>query len=155
MISEEGNEMKSIVRLESLRFKNVKNIQNGSLFFAEQKKLERGEFDDESLSSVLGIYGQNGSGKTTAIDALRLIQIFLSSSGIGGDFVNIINAYDNHMSVGADFLVQLNNEKYYVYYDIVISKNERRHLFVESEKLSYFTTIFFTTCPLYVSMCIM
>lgn len=130
--------MKNIVRLEALRFKNVKNVKNGTLYFCEQKKLERGEYDEDSLSSVLGIYGQNGSGKTTALDALRMIQIFLSSSGVGGEFVNLINAYDDYMSVGADFFVKIGSSKYYVYYDIQIKKNNKNLLHIESEKLSYF-----------------
>ena len=35
--------MDTIVRLEALRFQNLKNVNNGELFFNERKKLERGE----------------------------------------------------------------------------------------------------------------
>ena len=64
------------VRLERLKIQNIKNVKNGEIFFPEQKKLERGEFDVDEFGSVLGIYGQNGSGKTTTVDALRILLAF-------------------------------------------------------------------------------
>ena len=61
-----------IVRLESLRMKNFKNIKSGEIFYSEQKKVSRGDIDEDGFSNILGLYGQNGSGKTTCLNALRL-----------------------------------------------------------------------------------
>ncbi len=131
--------MDTIVRLEALRFQNLKNVNNGELFFSERKKLERGEYDEEErLSSVLGIYGQNGSGKTTALNALRLIQNLLSGSFINLVFSDFVNVNETKLSVGADFFIKTNKENYYVYYDIDILKNGNRTLDVVNERLSYF-----------------
>lgn len=130
--------MKNITRLEALRFKNIKNIKEGCVYFNEQKKLERGIYDENELSSVLGIYGQNGSGKTTALDALRFIQILFSNAPIAPTFVDFINCDSGSMSVGADFLVNIKNRFFYVYYDIDIGKRNDNRMFIASEKLSYF-----------------
>ena len=131
--------METIVRLESLRFQNLKNVNNGELFFSERKELERGEYDEEKrLSSVLGIYGQNGSGKTTALNALRLIQNLLGGSYINPIFSGYINVNETELSVGADFFVKTAKGNYYVYYDIEIHKNDNQTLDIANERLSYF-----------------
>lgn len=53
-----------IVRLLSLTLENIKNVKNGTIFMplANDKSLSLGG------AEVLGIYGQNGSGKTAIVD---------------------------------------------------------------------------------------
>lgn len=52
----EGDVMKGvIVRLTSITIQNFKNVIDGTLSFKNNKK--------DFKSSVLGLYGQNGSGK--------------------------------------------------------------------------------------------
>ena len=53
----------TIVRLESVTIENFKNVSYGKLDLIGKKKLYK--------SNVLGLYGQNGSGKTAQIDALN------------------------------------------------------------------------------------
>ena len=65
--------MKTIVRLKNISLKNIKNIKSGiittnSLFNSMQK------------ADVIGIYGSNGSGKTTVIEACNLLKTLLSCS---------------------------------------------------------------------------
>lgn len=136
---EKDRKMDTVVRLEALRFKNLKNVKNGELYFGERKTLERGEYpEDGKLSSVLGIYGQNGSGKTTVLNALRLIQNVLGGSFINPVFSDFVNVNETRFSVGADFFLKTASGDYYVYYDIDILKNENRTLDVVNEKFSYF-----------------
>ena len=45
----------TFVRLNGLTIENFKNVKNGQLSFANPRKAYR--------TSVLGLYGQNGSGK--------------------------------------------------------------------------------------------
>ena len=52
----------TFVRLNGLTIENFKNVKNGQLSFANPRKAYR--------TSVLGLYGQNGSGKTALIDAI-------------------------------------------------------------------------------------
>ena len=130
--------MDIVVRLEALRIQNLKNINKGEVYFSEKKKLERNEYSEETnLSNVLGIYGQNGSGKTTALDALSIIQLLLSSNPLKQIILNYINIESNEVNLGTDFFVKLDKDAYYVYYDISIIK-ENNYLSIKKEKLSYF-----------------
>ena len=58
--------MESIVRLAALRISNIKNVSDGWIIMPHfyRRELIR------KTAEILGIYGQNGSGKTTVIDAL-------------------------------------------------------------------------------------
>ena len=58
--------MESIVRLSSLKITNIKNVRCGQIIMPNtfQKQLSC------KNAEVLGIYGQNGSGKTAVIETL-------------------------------------------------------------------------------------
>ena len=59
------------VRIKNIKLKNFKNVGYGKIEFSPK--------NDEQISpaDIIGIYGQNGSGKTAVIDALHYIQILL------------------------------------------------------------------------------
>ena len=71
------------VRIESIEIINFKNVAYGHLDFETSKKGFK--------SSILGVYGQNGSGKTALIDALELFQLLLSGRAIPPYFADYIN----------------------------------------------------------------
>ncbi len=62
--------MESIVRLSSLKISNIKNVRVGQIVMPNtcQKHLTY------KTAEVLGLYGQNGSGKTAVIDTLYYLQ---------------------------------------------------------------------------------
>ena len=62
----------NVVRLESIEIHNFKNVKYGSLNFENTRK--------PYSASILGLYGQNGSGKTALIDALSLLKHFSLST---------------------------------------------------------------------------
>ena len=76
------------VRIKSIEIKNFKNVKYGILSFENKRKNYR--------SSVLGLYGQNGSGKTALIDAISLLKLTLSGSPVPVHFADYVN-------VDADF----------------------------------------------------
>ena len=55
-----------IVRITNLNIQNFKNVVNGSLALENPRK--------DYKASIVGIYGQNGSGKTSIIEALDLLK---------------------------------------------------------------------------------
>ena len=127
------------VRLERLRFQNIKNVKNGEIFFPEQKKLDRGEFDVDEFGSVLGIYGQNGSGKTTTVDALRILQHILGGTPLFSFNPSFITSGETSCVIETDFLIETKNNSYYVNYLIELGSADRRLAYVEREKMSFFS----------------
>lgn len=71
------------VRITDVRISNLKNVVYGSLNFENLRK--------EYKASILGLYGQNGSGKTALIDAIELLKYALSGSSIPDRYIHLIN----------------------------------------------------------------
>ena len=60
----------SHVRIKSMEITNFKNVRHGIINFENTRKSYK--------ASVLGLYGQNGSGKTAVIEALLVLKYLLS-----------------------------------------------------------------------------
>ncbi len=74
----------TVVRIKSVEINNFKNVQHGYLDLENARKPFR--------ASILGLYGQNGSGKTALIDALSLLKLALTGQPIPpklADYINI------------------------------------------------------------------
>ena len=79
---------KSVVRLERIEISDLKNVKHGVLDLQNSRKGYQ--------ASVLGLYGQNGSGKTALIDAVSVLKYALTGRPLPdyyGDFVNIDAEY--------------------------------------------------------------
>ena len=73
-----------IVRIKSVEIHDFKNINYGRVCLANAA--------DKSKPSVLGLYGQNGSGKTGFIDAIDILRLALSGKSLPkaySDFINV------------------------------------------------------------------
>ncbi len=67
--------MKGIsIRLTQVTIENFKNVSYGTIDLCNNHKSYK--------SSVLGLYGQNGSGKTALIDAIQLLKLNLMEQPI-------------------------------------------------------------------------
>ena len=67
-----------IVRIQRASIKNFRNVESGDIRFP----CNYGEDIFAPKADVLGIYGQNGSGKTTFIDALEILKTLLSGQKV-------------------------------------------------------------------------
>ena len=126
-----------IVRIESVRLSHFRNVGFGEIFFSEKKKVEKGIIDDVSLSPLLGIYGQNGSGKTSALLALRIIQFLLSGRELRPTICDYIQTGFESFTIAIDFLVRRGDTYSYATYEIEIGRAKNRSVRVYSEKLSF------------------
>lgn len=110
--------MDNIVRIESITIHNFKNIKNGYLNFENNKK--------NYAASILGLYGQNGSGKTALIDALELLRLALSGKSLPQYFANCINVDSTSATIKYEMKVQI--DKYKSTYDVSYELSLKREI---------------------------
>ena len=111
--------MESIVRLSSLKISNIKNVRNGQIImpYTCKKQLSYKE------AEVLGLYGQNGSGKTTVIDTLYYLQRIMTGNTLDTEIADYIDVNGSQAEVMADFNIFSEKVTYETSYKIVIQKN--------------------------------
>lgn len=99
------------VRIESIEINNFKNVKKGEVTLINEKV----GYD----ASVLGIYGQNGSGKTALIDATELLRLVLSGKSIDRKYVDFINVESESATLKFVFQILSDREDglYKVYYE--------------------------------------
>ena len=77
-----------IVRLASLEISNIKNVKNGKIVMPGA--LCKNPI--QNAAEVLGIYGQNGSGKTAVIDSLYYLQKIMIGDSLAEELEEYIDA---------------------------------------------------------------
>ncbi|MCM1173650.1 MAG: ATP-binding protein [Blautia sp.] len=112
--------MESIVRLSSLKISNIKNVRTGQIIMpnTSQKHLTY------KTAEVLGLYGQNGSGKTAVIDTLYYLQKIMIGSTLEAEVADYIDAGSNQAEIIADFNIFIGAVIYEVSYRIILQRSE-------------------------------
>ncbi len=102
----------SSVRIAGITIHNFKNVVEGSLSFENTRKNYR--------ASIVGLYGQNGSGKTALIDALELLKYALCGSAVPEKFADYINVDSDVAELLFDFVVKTPEDSFPVSYQFSI-----------------------------------
>lgn len=82
--------MENLIRIERIEIKGIKNVWQGVINFTEYGDIKNGNFD--ILKSILGIYGQNGSGKTTVLEVTKLLKNIL----VGNKLPDYVDKFINN-----------------------------------------------------------
>lgn len=108
----------AVVRLASLTLNNIKNVKNGTIVMpmANKKTAKPGN------SEILGIYGQNGSGKTAVIDTLYYLQKIMIGEKIDPNIADYVDVDETDAEINAEFNIFEDSVIYEVGYHIVFSK---------------------------------
>lgn len=108
----------SIVRLASLKLRNIKNVENGRIVMpnALHKRLT------DRNAEVLGIYGQNGSGKTAVADTFYYLQKIMSGGCLEDECAEYIYAASEQAEIEAEFILYLGEIIYEAGYTIILHK---------------------------------
>lgn len=107
---------KQTIRIENISIENFKNVKYGSLNLENKRK--------DYKSSILGLYGQNGSGKTALIDALQLLKFALSGKAIPSKYADYVNVDSEKATLTFRFLVCNEEGKYDIWYQFSLRKAE-------------------------------
>lgn len=121
---------RGIVRLVQLEIRNIKNVAYGKI------DLVTGAYKGNKRGSILGIYGQNGSGKTVVVDAMVLLKALLSGRKIPEAFRQYIRYGTSEASVRYCFQVMIEDDSYYLEYEVGLLKENEQRLVISREQLS-------------------
>lgn len=102
------------VRIENISIENFKNVQKGTLDLENRRKNYR--------ASIVGLYGQNGSGKTALIDALQLLKLSLCGKAIPKKYADYINVNKEYSTLKFQFKMQKKEVFYNIWYQFSMKK---------------------------------
>ena len=111
-----------IIKLVSLTLKGIKNVSNGKITFEDYRHLLKGDFT--FTHPVSGIYGQNGSGKTAIIEAIKLLRILLMGEKLAKSDINYINYQEKELYLKSQFYLFLNDNHYLISYEFTLKDNQ-------------------------------
>ena len=121
-------DMDNIVHVVSLEIENFKNVKCGKINFSKTYNYEK--------NNVLGIYGQNASGKTAVIKAITLLQSIIALEELPEKVNDVISFGSNFSKIKVELLLKLKSKVYNAIYEVKISKGDTG-LFVSRESLVY------------------
>lgn len=134
--------MQQSVCISAITLENIKNVTYGHIDLLASKHI--------GGANLIGIYGQNGSGKTVLIEALDILKHLLLGERIPNEYVNWIAV--NQDKGKLQFEIQSSNENGIetFFYEVVLKReevdasgehidtNEKNYrIVVDSENLSY------------------
>lgn len=121
------------VRIEKIEITNFKNVGFGSVNLSTS-------VEGEQLGSIKGIYGQNGSGKTSLITAVGIVKDMLSGIPLPSDIQNYIKKGENQSSINIEFSIRTDQRKYDVFYELIIgteNSSNNSNIIVKAENIKY------------------
>ena len=101
-----------IVRITEMSIQNFKNVVNGSLSLINTRK--------DYKASIVGIYGQNGSGKTSVIEVLSLLKNVLCGQPVPAEYADFINIDATEATLSFQFRILLSSGPQTVNYQFSI-----------------------------------
>ena len=105
-------------RITKITIDNFKNVKHGAVELENKRKA----YD----ASILGIYGQNGSGKTSIIEALAILKTCLCGLPLQQRIVENISVDAEYSKFSFDFLVNvLNNVEINASYEFKVRSMQR------------------------------
>ncbi len=119
-----------MVRILEIKLKNYKNVSNGTVKMASISNIENG------FGDLLGIYGQNGSGKTSIVSAIRIIHDMLTGGPLPNDIEEYIMFDEEEAEIEILFYIINGNKRYKVKYKLVITRSEE-DTYIKQESLDY------------------
>lgn len=99
----------NIINLKSIKLKNFKNIVNSEITFT----------NNDVVQNIVGIYGQNGSGKTAIIECVTVLKNLMMGQSYQNDLCFYFNVLSNNMTLEYTFSF---NEIYDIKYSVKFIK---------------------------------
>ena len=104
------------VRIINITLENFKNVKKGSICLENKRK--------DYKSSILGLYGQNGSGKTALVDAIALLKHILCGQQVPTKYADYINVDAESAKLVYQFRIKYDEGTFDVWYELCLGKAE-------------------------------
>lgn len=119
-----------MVRVSAVMLENIKNVKKGTF-------TTNSNFNMMDQADVLGIYGQNGSGKTAVVEVFKLLKDILNGDDKFPELTTHLIYYGQKSAkVTFDFLVKNKYGEYFVTYNVILGRGEERFV-VLNESITY------------------
>ena len=123
----------SIVKVQRVKINHIKNVLDGEINIAV-------DFESYKKANVVGLYGQNGSGKTTVVNVFELLKSLLSGSvssePLPFNSKRFIHVDEKVAKIEFDFMIINEHGEFFVQYVVeLVEGNER--IYPTVEKLTY------------------
>lgn len=120
-----------IVRLSAISISNIKNVENGTIAFRNSR---RKQFVLEN-AKIIGIYGQNGSGKTAVIDTLFYLKKIMTGEPLAEELAECMDINAERAEIAADFDILLKGRILEAGYKVALRRVDG-HVEIEQESIS-------------------
>lgn len=129
---------KYCVRIIKTEIQNLKNVNYGEITYMNYGSINSNAIVDKN--DIIGIYGQNGSGKTALVEALDILRYCITGLPVPYDIYEGILSRTAPVMITIEFFVEKQDSKYKVKYAVCIRANEEQgKIEIYKEKLSYWT----------------
>ena len=118
--------MKNCLRVSSITIKNIKNVESGKIIFSGHNPLS---------SDIIGVYGQNGSGKTALVNAFEILQELMAGEILNEKMSHYISVIKGEAQISIVFDLVNENVVSKVFYDVKLSVSENGKLQIQNETL--------------------
>jgi predicted ATPase len=112
----------SIIRIEKIVINGFKNVLHGEIVLNEYNALLKEDFNYKD--SLLGLYGQNGSGKTAVIESTTILKNVLMGKSLRENIGKYINNETKEVSLEYTFYMQYKELKMLLTYIFTIGESE-------------------------------
>lgn len=133
-MDQEGIDMgvvQSTVRISEIELKGFKNTQYGRIIMPSAGNKDY----FTNTADILGIYGQNGSGKTAVIEAMEFVQILLTGRPLSREAVHYISKDMETGTITVKFIIQADGKKTMAEYSVQLSRISKSEFEITRETL--------------------
>ncbi|MEQ6357944.1 ATP-binding protein [Lysinibacillus sp. M3] len=123
----------AIIKIKKIKIQNLRNVRHGEIVLTVN-------FETFFKANVVGLYGQNGSGKTTIVDAFGLLKALISGwiteIKLPSQEKRLIMAGEDTASIEFEFLVENQFGTFYLNYYVELKEDQNR-LYTTVERIAY------------------
>ncbi|MFE3575795.1 AAA family ATPase [Lysinibacillus sp. NPDC059133] len=123
----------AIIKIKKIKIQNLRNVRHGEIVLTVN-------FETFFKANVVGLYGQNGSGKTTIVDAFGLLKALISGwiteIKLPSQEKRLIMAGEDTASIEFEFLVENQFGAFSLNYYVELKEDQNR-LYTTVERIAY------------------